>query len=110
MIELARQQSRRALVDYETAIKEEIIPREETLRKEEKRFDVARRLFWQNYESRNSIRRLDLSKKLAIVEAQKRIANILKAGKDRSIRVVDSSKRTEVLTTNETLYHYISKG
>jgi len=110
MTELARQQSRTALVNYETALKEELMPREEDLREQASRFDIARRLFWANYETRNDIRMLDLSKKLAIIEANKRIQNIMALGKDRSLHIMNSSERTVVRSSHDTTFHYISKG
>ncbi len=110
MTDLARNQSRRAIQDYENIVKKELLPREETLKQKDKRFDVARRLFYQNLEARNNISLLAVQRNLAIREAQAKIANIVSLNRDKVLAVSSTSKKTIVRTSHDTMYHYITGG
>lgn len=110
LTELARNRARTAITRYETAVREELLPREEELKQEDKRFDIARRLFWTNYDTRNDISLLALQRKLAVLEAEKKIQNLQKYTKDRGLRILDRQKNVVVSTSYDTTFHYISKG
>lgn len=110
MTELAKIQSRTALVKYETTMRDELLPREESLRKEEKRFDIARRLFWDNYETTNDIKMLDLTKRLTILEAQKRITQLIALAQDKRLTIMDTTNKYVYRASYDYTRQYIAKG
>ncbi len=109
MTQVAREQSRTALVNYETAIKEGLLPREEALKREDERYKIARWKFFQEFDLENSISSLHLALLLAIIEAEQKTQQIESAGSARSNAVKAQRFRKDLITAKDETDHTIVK-
>lgn len=108
--ELARAEARTMLLEFEALIKEKLIKMKKALDKEERRFRLDQRLFWEKYGWGQDFSYTEMQRARLMADFMEKINNITDAAAAKADATMAGQRQIHVRQSWQHMHQYISKG
>lgn len=110
LTELTRAQARSLLLQYEGEVKEKLIKMKKALDKEERRFKLDQRAYWEQYGWGQEFGLMDLQKTFLVASFYRKVQDMIELGLSKFESVMAGQRQTVARQSAAHMHQYISKG
>lgn len=110
LTELTRAEAKTLLMEYEAEVREKLIHMKKALEKEERRFRVDQKAFWERYGWSNEFDFMTVQRAIYLLDFYRQVQTMVELAKDKAATVDTGKSQVIVRHSAAHVDQYISKG